>query len=645
MSGSLTVGDINVPTALANLKNSTYLVPRFQREFVWSVAQIIALTHSVIDGRPIGMITLWEQEERSPLELEPVSIPDWNHDLGHREDRYFADRAIQPAHRFAILDGRQRCTALAMVFAGLKPTSRYFSKFRGRYFLDVTASDATERIVFVKEIDIARRGLDAENACISKGLFPLTSYEENEPLFQTWMRYVQAIQDPQFYEQGSLPTPDELKRRDDILKHAFEGINETKIAVYTVGTRYGLGEICDIFETLNTTGTRVSTVDLVHSWLVRESQNNPEGPLDLRNWLDGFGQLDGAVGWSSSRDRPELIAQIVTACYIALDQKGPPRQIAGSRSSDISSIKSSDLLATPLSHWRRVMCQQDLLAGIFSDFQHLVAGGLFPFSLCPYPASAAVYIALRFHEAMDSPDAHPWRVDDLDTVYRAFFWRNALSNRYDQGFLTQLGADIRKLSGWLSSRSKFPNSEDWCAFVDKEMNDYFKTLLPTTADLIDLLTNGRPGGAIQRALVLPMFAGTTRDFVDPDISIAFPEGDGKELRHIYPVAWCETNVEGQLAAFLDPGQAGRDWIDGICNLVPLSRKSNNRWKNKSPSEFLIHEDVKYASLEEILPTAYISRDLFELLKQGRDGLPSFWSGRAELIAVDIWGRTRLTLPH
>lgn len=643
MSGTLEVSDVNVPKILENLGSSTYLVPRFQREFVWSVAQIIGLIGSVIDGRPIGMITLWEQEEDAVLDLEPVSIPDWDSETNQRGARYFGGRSRLPAHRFAILDGRQRCTALAMVFGGLKPQSRLFAKYRGRFFLDVTASKETERVVFIKEIDIERKGLDVENVCISRGLFPLTSYTEGEPLFQTWMRYVQAIRDAAFYEDNKVPDAEELKRRDKILKNAFEGINETKIAVYTVGSKYQLGDICDIFEKLNTTGTKVSTVDLVHSWLVRESQDSPEGLLDLREWLDDFGQLDGAVGWSSSRDRPELMAQIVTACYTALDMKGAPRPISGSSSTQISSVKSADLLATPLSHWRLVISEQDQLARYFGDFQTLVAGGLFPYSSCPYPVSAAIYVALRFHESMDSPDLHRWAVSDLNCIFRAFFWRNALSNRYDQGFLTQLGADIRELASWLASRQQFRNAADWIGQIEKEMERYFTSFLPSATDIVELLTDGRPGGAMQRALCLPMIARASHDFVDPNVSLKFPEGEVKELHHLYPVAWCKTNAEGRLSKILDAGRASKAWVNSISNLVPLSRVSNNRWRNKVPGQVLEEENIDYHSRATILDDVYINEQLFDLLKTGRDGLPIFWENRAALMAEDILARTRIIL--
>src|SRR5262249_8044768 len=174
-------------------------------------------------------------------------------------------------------------------------------------FLDVTTSDDAKRVRFEKEIDVERKHYTIDARCISDGLFPLTSNIAGEDPLAQWMRYLQAIRDPAIYHNGVLPDSEELERRDRILKKAFQGIVNTKLAVYIVPDSYHLAQICEIFEKLNTTGTPVSPVDLIHSWLYADTMTDAEGAIDLRQWIDDLGQKDGATGWSSSDDRPELI--------------------------------------------------------------------------------------------------------------------------------------------------------------------------------------------------------------------------------------------------------------------------------------------------------------------------------------------------
>ena len=81
------VTSIQIPELVNKLREGEYLVPRFQREFVWSTADVISLLHSIIDSRPIGMMTLWEQPDNSGLDLEHVSLPDSPAELDGHTDR------------------------------------------------------------------------------------------------------------------------------------------------------------------------------------------------------------------------------------------------------------------------------------------------------------------------------------------------------------------------------------------------------------------------------------------------------------------------------------------------------------------------------------------------------------------------------
>lgn len=633
----LMVTDVTVPGLLEKLKKREWLVPGFQRDFVWSTADVVALIVSIFESRPIGMATLWEQGRKPEVELVPVSVPD-----STPERRFFADAEDNPSKVFAILDGRQRCTALAMAFGGLRAHDGKY-KYSGRYYLDVGTSEASKRVFYLRESEIRKRNLLTDANCVGEGLFPLTSNIEGEEILPQWMRYLQAIRNPSFYPNGELPPVKELDRRDGILKRAFEGLVGTKLAVYIVPDTYHLAAICEIFETLNTTGTMVSTVDLIHSWLYSDTYNDPEGALSLRDWISDFGQQDGAIGWASALDRPELTAQIVTACYVALQNKPDPRAVSGSFGTSITSIKAIDLLATPTLHWKNVIHNDELLAEFLGDFQTAVAGGFFPYSSCPYPVSAAIYVALRWHAHFDGVGERRWGREDLDSVFRAFFWRNALSNRYDQGFLTQLGADIKEIKAWLAKRADYSSANQWAVFAQQSMIEYMAAPVPSKHTLIDWLSDGRQTGALQKALILPMLAGAKRDLLDPAIKLSFPSTEQVELHHIYPKAWCNTSKVGELTAYLDRDKAGRNWVDSAANLMPMSRKSNNLWKAKVPGQVLVELKVTYQHVREVLKPAFIDEEAFKFLLEGPKGLGKFWERRAELMADDLLARINVSL--
>ena len=626
------VESIGIEKLLEQLKTSGWLVPSFQRDFVWSEGDVVNLVTSIIDCRPIGMATLWEQPDEAALDLDSINVPDRT-PTGELGFARFSDPEVKPNKVYAILDGRQRCTAIAMAFGGFRPSDSR-RRFAGRFFLNVAANDPLHRVRYMKETEVRKKQLDVEANCIAEGLFPLSSYQDGEPLFEQWMRYLQAIQKPEFYPNGQLPDSVELSRRDGILKSAFSGITKTLLAVYVVPQTYSLGEICEIFETLNTTGTKVSTVDLIHSWLYTDSSRDGKQPLSLRDWIDELGQLQGAIGWASRDDRPELIAQIVTASYLALAEKPAPRRVGRKQPTALNSVKAGDLLATPTAHWEQAIEQTARFAEFLGDFQKGVARGYFPYSRSPYPVSSAIYVAVRWHMMHDASFNNRWNIGELDALFRAFYWRNSLMGRYDQGFLTQLGIDLKEMMRQLAERSKFSSTNEWATASSNWLTSFMGAGLPGKDTLVDWITEARPvgGSARVKALTLPMFARVRRDLLEPELDISYPADGAVELHHIYPKQWARDNCHGNLAVWLDVSITGKDYINSLANLMPLSRESNLRWKAKLPGRALTDSGVTFDNAAQRLADVFIDQECFDILTSAVPRPGDFWERRAGLLA-------------
>ena len=626
MAQELEVTSVTVNDLLERLRSREWMIPAFQRDFVWTVGDVSALVFSILERRPIGMATLWGQPDLSHLELVPVSIRDRD---GAAE---LPGAASPPATQYAVLDGRQRCTAIAVAFGGLRPSDGRL-RFWGRFFLNVSEQEDARRIEFVREADVVRRGLDSDAGAIGNGLFPLSSSDPDESLMQQWYRYTQAIQEPANYPDSKLPDDDELPRRNSILAKSFEGLMTTKLAVNIVPSTYSLAEICEIFEVLNTTGTRVSTVDLIHSWLFSDTSRD-EPPILLREWMDRLGEQPGAVGWSSSTDRPELIAQMVTAAYVSLDSRPDPRAVRRAQDMRVTSVKSGDLLSTPTLHWKNVIAHEQELAGFLNDFQQCVARGAFGWQDCPYPVTASIYVGLRWHHRFDVDATHPWEIDDLNALFRGFFWRNALSSRYDQGFLTQLGADIGDLKRILNDRPSFASFNAWADAANERLDAFMNKPVPSPDELRDLYT-GRQTGALQKALLLPIVAKAKWDLLQPDLDISFPVRTDIQLHHIYPLAWCRNNRTGELSEWLDRDVSVTDWLGSAANLMPLSRESNREWCAANPGAILHRNDLNYASHATHFLDAFISEEAFGHLSEGAGGIPHFWNARADTLVSHL----------
>jgi hypothetical protein len=626
--------DINIPNVLKKLRTKEWLIPQFQREFVWTNAQVIALANSVIDARPIGMVTLWEQSADAPLPLEPISIADWDPAKNATGQKTFADDCPLPGRYYAILDGRQRSTALALTFGGLRATSGIY-RHAGSYFLDATATEENERVKFVPVKEMKRRNLDTRASAIGQGYFPL-GVENPDLMMGQWMEYLQDINKADYYPNGILPDDDELRRRNAVLSKAFSGIFNTKMAVYVVQPSYDLAQICEIFDTLNTTGTKVSTIDLIHSGLYNDTLGDAGGALLLRDEIDALGELDGAVGWSSSSGRPELIAQFVAATHVALEAKPEPKRIGGARDVKITSVKSGDLLAIPSGFWRKIFESNTIFASFIGGFQNAVAGGRFTMAQCPYPASAAIYVALRWHLEFEGGAATHWGIGDLDRLYGAFFWRNVLHSRYDQGFLTQIGTDLREMKSFLYEKSSTTSDQIWRSEANEWLNSKIGPR-PSKQEITDAVTDGGEKGALRRATLLLLYARADRDVISPDLSIALESGS-MDLHHIYPKDWCKNNAGGALKDVLDQDISERDWVNAAANLIPMHRQTNNQWRKQSPATFLDSKS-DFDSHPDLWMRYFVNREAYELLLQGENGVIDFWNARANAIVEDIYRRT------
>ena len=626
MSSELEVSSIKISDLLDNLRTRTWKVPVFQREFVWSIGDVCELVQSIVANRPIGMVTVWKLPEKTDLNLEPISIKD-NKGTAVLDSLF----NIETSETYAILDGRQRCTAIAIAFGGLRPSDGR-QKFGGRFYLNVNTENEDKRIEFIRAREVANRGLDNDARAIGEGLFPLSSSDEGENLSQQWYRYTQSIKDASNYSNRELPCESELERRNNILRRSYEGLMNTRVAVNTVPSSYSLPQICEIFEVLNTTGTKVSTVDLIHSWIFSDTSIEGNEAILVRDWIDQIGELEGAVGWASSNDRPELIAQMVTASYIAIESKPEPRQIGRTDRTKIETIGSGDLLSTPTLHWKHIIDKQAQFAEFLGDFQVCVAEGYFNWKSCPYPATAAIYVGLRWYLENEIEDSsNEWSKIDLDAIFRAFFWRNALNNRYDQGQLTAVGSDLTRLKDKLSERKKFSQFDEWANAV----NDWFDKdtgfRKPSTEELEEFCTDSQRG-ALQKAMVLPLVANAQYDLLDRGLEISYPRFSDMDLHHIYPKKWCRSNQTTKLKAYLDPIAREQDWVNSAANLMPLSRESNNRWRDENPGAILSKENINYQVHGAILSNSLISEAVFQILKTGEVGVPKFWIERGKTMA-------------
>lgn len=117
--------DITVKEAITKIDQNKFLIPSFQREFVWNRNQIENLFDSLMRGYPINAMLFWEVtgDNRSAYEYYQFLQSYVQYHRTHNEPKAGCDSMDD---FMAILDGQQRLTS---IFLGLKGTVAYHVKY------------------------------------------------------------------------------------------------------------------------------------------------------------------------------------------------------------------------------------------------------------------------------------------------------------------------------------------------------------------------------------------------------------------------------------------------------------------------------------------------------------------------------------
>lgn len=233
---------------LRRAKDGTLTIPQFQRRFIWSNSQVALLIDSISRDYPIGSLLLLDREPTLPLRSRSIEA---EIKAGFPpEDVVLGDDSGQVDGESYILDGQQRTTSIARVFLNAHPRRVYY--FDLKNLLEAHRRDETSWI------KTRYRKIKPEHT-IDKGKLlraDIILDQKRTDVFVT--AYIE--------DSGDFPEPEISRqtRRESAayIKGVFETIRNYHIPVVTLERKSGIESICRVFETINSTGTRLTTFDL-----------------------------------------------------------------------------------------------------------------------------------------------------------------------------------------------------------------------------------------------------------------------------------------------------------------------------------------------------------------------------------------------
>jgi hypothetical protein len=457
------------------LTGDIYL-PKFQREFVWEKQQVIDLLDSVARNYPIGSVLLWQskQELRSENRIADLEIA--------------LPKPEYPVNY--LLDGQQRLSSIcgALYWKGGKADSpwniAYDLRAKTFHHLD-TLDEPAQHFVRLNKLP-------------------------NPSAFFLQVAALEAAKQPELAANA---------------RDLFDRFKDYKVATVTLGDM-PLADVAPIFERINSTGTRLTIVDLM-----RAATWSPD--------FDLVDSIDAIRGGLTAKD------------FDGIERKAVLRIVSAANGGAFTAESIDDLRNSSSSHLKIAIAstEQSLRRAVDFLSTHIRIPSD---SVVPY--TNQIVVLAEILRRIPNPTAAQW------SAIERWFWRTGISGYF---------------SGWNSGMM----ASDLAAIVEFASGKTSDLEIPTQAPGYKIWETRafRLNNAHSKILALVLAYEGPRDLmtgvsIDTDKALAWQ--NSKEFHHFFPQAYLKgkgvTNSKASVLA----------------NMVFLSSASNKAISDRAPSSYV-----------------------------------------------------------
>lgn len=434
-ANKITPSNPRLATLLSEVTKGNIKIPVFQRDYVWQDEQIMSLLDSIYQGYPVGSLLLWSTKERLTHErnVGGFKLPDTPEDY--------------PVNY--VLDGQQRLTTLYGVFNSDAATED--AELASRF--DVCFVPSTGEFTHASAVD------------------PATSINLRVILDTTkLLPELQRFEPSQQSEIAALT----------------ERFKDYEFPVVTIKDRTNQ-EVCRVFQRINSSGTTLSTLELLAAWTWSEQ-------FDLREEIQSLLDRLAEKGYENL-DKTEVMRCLTAIVLDAIDPEA------------LVDVKP-DMLVSGVTQLKEAMFSTiDFLE---KDIQ--IKNVIF----LPFPIMLVPLV--RFFAIKPKPTAAD------RTALRRWFWHCTFTQRYKAGTNRFVKEDIEKMKKLAAGEGVFDTLN---ALVDSGIFKRTWRINSTVAKgMVCLLAQLHPRSFINGANV--------------DLSDSLSAYNARQFHHIYPKAFLAT---------------------------------------------------------------------------------------------------------
>ena len=454
---------------IGDIKKGEIKIPQFQRKFVWKEEQAINLLDSISNNYPTGSLLFWKTSTKLATER---NIGDFR--LPETDD-------LSPTNY--VLDGQQRLTVIYSCF-GAPDEEKGFSV--GYDLVEEEFVQLSEKF----EIHI----------------FPLR-----------WIYNTTKLLD---FRTGlnSHPSSEELQTRLDSL---IEVITNYRLPVVTLKD-LSVEEVCPIFERINSSGTRLSTYDL----------------MVAATWTQSF-NLDNEVESIADSLKPknfeDITGDTILKCLSAVKYQSIKREHVLS----LRKLERFEMDKLVFGIKEALLKTIDVLTTEFK---------LYCWDFLPYEAIVIMICYIYYYKKNLT-------TEDI-TRLKKWFWTSSFSSRYRGASESFVSNDLKCIGDYILNGTDVPGLFNSIPTVSEIKSMLFRSNNSRTRAYILLLASLSPRNITNGAMI--------------DIHNALSIFNKKQYHHIYPQAFLkELNVH----------QNKRNSISNICL---LAASENNYVSDSNP---------------------------------------------------------------
>jgi hypothetical protein len=551
----------DIDQLLSLMDSSKIVLPEFQRSFVWWPKDIDLLITSLVQDYPADSLLFLRADGTSELAWRNTEgVPD--------------NRDVRPD--YLVLDGQQRLTSLSLALNG-----------RGDHVfvmdLQLLEQDDLENGIYpLRRRDAEKKGLFDRETQFATHTYPVwvaMGAEADDWWFQDYAQY---------HAENSGGDLHELRERAKELQAKFvKPLKDYRFPVVELPSTTSLEAVCQIFETLNKTGMKLTVFDLLTAkfW--------PHG-VKLRELLESAQDEYPLLGGDEFNVDATFLMQAVSLLRTGLCKRG-----------DLLKLSPDGFEEA----WWKV-CQGASAALTMVKGECGVLGR----NWLPYGALFPSLFALstKVLQLPGPNEGAGWE------KLRRWFWCCCFDQRYDGPPNTLNAADVRQVSQWLEDDDKVPEA----------ITDF-------SIETLDLRRAAQQRNAVYRSVICLTIVNGARDFYTGNRLTADSLKDPArriEDHHLFPTGW------------LKKLETAKPAENSILNRALIDHQTNKRISDKAPSSYLaeIHAVLKDGKLQEVLASHLIPYEGSGAL--GNDDVDEFLAARERLLLGAIASVTGAAIP-